>query len=73
MIPTPRMPYMPLTDSCMEVADFLSQHPRNFFFSTSIADSTLMPSFQPTNFTPTSPPALFTISELPTPPYSPFQ
>jgi hypothetical protein len=67
------MSYTPLTDSCGEVADFLSQHSRNFCFLTSIADSALTLSFQPTNITPISPPALFTISELPTPPYSPFQ
>jgi len=64
---------MPLTDSRTEVADFISQHSGNFRFSTSIADSALTLSFEPTNFTPTSPPPLFTISEPPTPPYSPFQ
>jgi hypothetical protein len=67
------MPYTPLTDSRTEVADFISQHSGNFRFSTSIADSALTLSFEPTNFTPTSPPPLFTISEPPTPPYSPFQ
>ncbi|KAG1848669.1 hypothetical protein F4604DRAFT_1687631 [Suillus subluteus] len=66
------MPYTPFMDSHAEVSDFLSSHSGNFRFSTSIEDDALTLSFQPTYpFPPHIPPPFFTISEPPTPPYSP--
>ncbi|KAG2358190.1 hypothetical protein BDR07DRAFT_1489805 [Suillus spraguei] len=68
------MPYTLLSDTHAKVSDFLSHHPSNFHFSTSIRDDALILSFYLTHsFPPTNPSPLFTVSEPPSPPYSPLQ
>jgi len=43
----PNMPYTPLSDTRSEISEFVSQHPGNFCFSTSIENDALTFSFEP--------------------------